>query len=142
MQSARALRRLLQSMVLAACCAAGTSYAQLNVNISLAPPAPQYEVMPPIPSGYVWAPGYWTWHGDRYIWIRGRPIAQRSGYLWEPDRWEHRGDGYYRHAGRWERDAGDRMVKVKKEKKEKKEKHWKDDDDRGGGKHGGGKHKD
>ena len=104
MQSASALRRLLQALVLAASCAAGTSFAQVNVNIGLAPPPPQYEVMPVMAPGYVWAPGYWTWHGDRHIWIRGRPILQRTGYRWEPDRWEHRGNGYYRHAGRWERD--------------------------------------
>ena len=133
MRSARTVRSLLQSIVLAASFAAGTSFAQINVNISLAPPAPQYELVPVVAPGYVWAPGYWTWHGDRYIWVRGRPIVQRSGYRWEPDRWEHRDGRYFRHAGQWERDAGYRVVKVKKEKKEKF-KDRDDDDDHGRGK--------
>ena len=135
MQPSRAVRRLLQSMVLAACCAASTSFAQINLNISLAPPASQYEVVPALGPGQVWAPGYWTWHGDRYIWVRGRPIVQRSGYRWEPDRWEHRDGRYFRHEGQWERDAGYRVVKVKKEKKEKfKDRDDDDDDDHGRGK--------
>lgn len=117
MQRARALRRLLQSMVLAACCAASTSFAQINLNISLAPPAPQYEAVPALAPGYTWAPGYWTWHGERYIWIRGRTIAQRTGYRWDADRWENRDGRYFRQAGRWERDAGYRVAKVKKDKR-------------------------
>ena len=129
MRSASTVRRLLQSIVLAASCAAGTSFAQVNVNISLAPPQPQYEAMPVIAPGYAWAPGYWTWHGDRYIWIRGRTIVQRSGYRWEPDRWEHRDGRYFRQEGRWERDHGFKAAKWKKEKIK--------DHDNG---HDGGKH--
>ena len=116
MQYSSALRRLLQAMVLAASCATGTSFAQVNLNISLAPPAPQYEVVPVVAPGYAWAPGYWTWHGDRYIWIRGRPILHRAGYRWEPDRWENRGGYYYRHAGRWDRDPDYRVGKWKGDK--------------------------
>jgi len=89
MQFPGALRRLLQAMVLAASCATGTSFAQVNLNISLAPPAPQYEVVPVVAPGYAWAPGYWTWHGEN-----------RGGY-------------YYRHAGRWDRDPGYRVGKWK-----------------------------
>ncbi len=54
--------------------------------------------------GYIWAPGYWAWHDDRHIWIRGRTIVQRTGYRWEPDRWDQRGSGYYQTPGRWQQD--------------------------------------
>ena len=37
---------------------AGTALARINVNISLAPPARQFETVPVIAPGYVWAPGY------------------------------------------------------------------------------------
>ncbi len=111
-----AIRSLLLTALLVAATSAGTALAQVNFNISLAPPAPQYEAVPTVPPGHAWAPGYWAWNGDRYVWIRGRQIVQRTGYRWEPDRWEHRDGHYYRHTGRWERDRGYKVAKVKKEK--------------------------
>ncbi len=116
--------------LIAAAFTAGTAFAQINVNISLAPPAPQYEAMPVIPSGYAWAPGYWAWSGDRHIWIRGRQIVERPGYRWDPDRWDRRDGHYIRSVGHWTRDPGYREVKVKKPKHHDK-KH-----DKGHGKHG------
>jgi hypothetical protein len=85
-------------------CITAPAYAQINVSINLAPPAPQHEVVPVMQPGYVWAPGYWGWSGDRHVWIRGRQIAQRDGYRWAPDRWDQRDSAYYRTAGHWERD--------------------------------------
>lgn len=104
-----------------------------------------YEVVPVMAPGYIWVPGYWAWNVDRHVWIRGRTIVQRVGYRWEPDRWEQRDRNYYRHPGRWERDAGFKAVKMKKEKMPK---HWdkRDDGDKSGsgngGKHGKGRKQD
>ena len=131
MKPANFVRRLLLSMLMAASAAAAPAFAQISFNIIIAPPAPRYEAVPVIAPGYVWAPGYWGWNGDRHIWVRGRTIVQRVGYRWEPDRWEQRDRAYYRHPGRWERDANYKVVKVKKEKKPKKPKHR----DNGGDKH-------
>lgn len=140
MKPTNAVRSLLLSMSIAASAAAAPAFAQISFNIVIAPPAPQYEAAPAIAPGYVWAPGYWAWSGDRHIWVRGRTIVQRVGYRWEPDRWDQRNGAYFRHPGRWERDAGYKVVKVKK-----KPKHWDKDRDGHGhgsaGKHGqGGKH--
>jgi hypothetical protein len=129
-------RNLLLSALLATA-AVAPAHSQVTFNISIAPPAPQYEPAPQPAPGYVWAPGYWGWHGDRYVWVRGRSIVQRTGYNWEPDRWEQRDGGYYRHAGNWARDPGYKPVKVKKEKKSK---HREDDDDHDRGNGHGGKH--
>lgn len=140
------VRSLLLSAVLAASAAVVPAFAQVSININVAPPAALYESAPAMAPGYVWAPGYWAWHTDRYIWVRGRTVAQRVGYRWEPDRWEQRGNSYYRQPGKWAPDASYHAVKVKKEKKPK---HWNkgrgNDDDGPGhgnsGKHGkGGKH--
>ena len=92
------------SICLAAALISTQSLAQLNINITLAPPAPIYETIPMMEPGYIWAPGYWAWHDDRHIWIRGRTIVQRTGYRWEPDRWDQRGSGYYQTPGRWQQD--------------------------------------
>jgi WXXGXW repeat (2 copies) len=98
------LSRTSLSLLLVGCFIATSAVAQINVSINLAPPAPQYEVVPALQPGYVWAPGYWGWSGDHHVWVRGRPIAQREGYRWAPDRWDQRDQGYYRTAGHWERD--------------------------------------
>ena len=118
MKRSNIVRSLLLSVVLAASTAA-PAFAQVSINVRIAPPAMLYETAPAMGPGYVWAPGYWAWHGDRYIWVRGRTIVQRVGYRWAPDHWEQRGSGYYRQPGMWQRDAGYQVVKVKKEKKPK-----------------------
>ncbi len=100
------------------------SVAQISINISIAPPVPIYESAPMMAPGYVWAPGYWAWHDDHHVWIRGRSIVQRVGYRWEPDRWEQRGNGYYRQPGNWIRTAYYAPVPMDKVKKPK---HWKSD---------------
>jgi hypothetical protein len=117
----KGLRSLSLSFLLASAFAT-PGFAQINFNINIAPPAPQQEIIPSLPSGQVWAPGYWAWSGERHVWVRGRPIVQREGYRWEADRWEQRDRGYYRHAGHWE------PVKAKKPKKQKKQKKHKKHD--------------
>ena len=133
MNRTKLIRKLSLSLVLAASAFAAPAYAQINVSINFAPPAPQYEIVPVIAPGYVWAPGYWGWSGERHVWVRGRTIVHREGYRWEPDRWEQRDRIFFRTAGHWERDHDFKPVKVKKQKKHKD----RDDDDRGEGRHHG-----
>ena len=138
MKHSNPVRRFVLPVLMAAACAAGPALAQINIHVNMAPPAVLQEPVPVMQPGYVWAPGYWAWSGDRHIWVRGRMILHRDGYRWEPDRWEQRDATYYRTPGRWERDADYRVVKVKKEKKPK---HWeRDDDDRGQGDDDKGRH--
>ncbi len=130
MNTIPAVRRLSLALLLAGSALAAPAHAQFNLSINVAPPAPQYEVIPAMQPGYVWAPGYWGWSGDRHVWIRGRPIAQREGYRWAPDRWDERDQRYYRTAGHWEHDNDHRDEKENKGKhkgwdKDKRE-HGKD----------------
>ena len=138
MKPSNVLRNLLLSASLAGAVFAAPAYAQISFNINVAPPAPQLEVVPNVSPGYVWAPGYWGWSGERHVWVRGRSIPQRDGYRWTPDRWDQRSDGYYRTVGHWEHDSSYKAVKVKKEKKHK---NWNQDNGRRG-KGKGKKHDD
>ncbi len=136
------MKRTTQNLWLSAWILAGAfaapALAQINVNIHVAPPQQQYEVVPALPGGYVWAPGYWGWNGDRYVWVRGRQIVHREGFRWEPDRWEQRDRAFHRVGGHWEHDRDFKPAKWKKQKKHKD----RDDDDRGDNRgHGQGKHK-
>lgn len=115
--------KVATTALLAALLAAFTpAFAQVTFNITVGPPPPQYEVVPVMPVGYVWAPGYWAWHGDRHIWIGGRSMVQRVGYRWEPDVWEQRDNRYYRHPGFWQSNSSYQVVEGKKPKPSK---NWK-----------------
>lgn len=94
------LRTTLTVALLALGAAVGPVQAQVNINIGVNPPAPRYEAVPQVQSGYVWAPGYWAYKDRNYVWVQGRPIVQREGHRWVPDRWEA---NKYR-AGYWEHD--------------------------------------
>ena len=124
----------VRGLVLALAMAAGsTAFAQVSIHIVLAPPTPQYEAVPMLPSGYVWAPGYWAWSNDHHVWVRGRSMLQRPGYYWQPDRWDQRNGIYTRQVGRWERDGNEHQGKAPKMKK------LKHDKGRHGGKHDSGR---
>jgi hypothetical protein len=73
------------------------------VDVDVAPPAPQVEVVPGPRAGYAWAPGYWDWHGHNHVWVRGHWIRERPGYHWVADRWDQAGPHWHHVAGHWER---------------------------------------
>lgn len=84
---------------------ASPAFARLDVSvvIGVPPPVPMVEVVPVVRPGYVWVPGYWAWHGDRHIWVRGRYVLERPGYVWVPDRWVQSGPQWHLHRGYWDR---------------------------------------
>jgi hypothetical protein len=77
----------------------------VNVDIGIPPPAPRYEVAPVAPVGYIWAPGYWEFFHDQYVWRRGHFVEGRPGYRWVPENWEHREGGHHFNEGHWDRDS-------------------------------------
>lgn len=109
-----AARHLSLIVLVTACTALMPVAAQINLMITIAPPAQTVEVVPRVSPGYVWVPGYWAWHTDRYIWVGGRQVVQRVGYRWAPDNWERRGETYYRNQGHWVSDGNQKIVKAKK----------------------------
>lgn len=82
-----------------------TAEARVSVNIyATAPPPPmRAERVPPPRRGYVWSPGYWSWHHNRYVWVGGRWMRGRQGYHYAPPRWEREGDRWRYYGGRWDR---------------------------------------
>jgi hypothetical protein len=72
--------------------------------VSVAPPAPQVEVVGVAPTpGYVWFPGYWNWAGGRHVWVGGYWGPGRAGYHWVPHTWVHGGGGWHMERGHWAR---------------------------------------
>ena len=82
--------------------APGISSARTYVDIDVAPPAAQVEVVPGPRAGYVWAPGYWNWEGHRHVWVGGRWIHERHGHHWVNESWEQRDGRWHFERGHWD----------------------------------------
>jgi hypothetical protein len=91
--------------------AAATSAAQTNAAAPRepartvapqAPPSPREEPRPgpPEPS-YVWAPGYWYWYSDRYVWVDGAWLPPRPGYTYLSAHWVWADGGWVLVPGGW-----------------------------------------
>jgi hypothetical protein len=79
--------------------------------VTAPPPAPQREAYPTATSEHwVWAPGYWYWHGGQYVWISGAWIPARRGHVYVSARWVHRGHGWTFVPGGWALSTYDPIV--------------------------------
>ncbi len=87
---------------------AAPAQAQVSIGVqigpTMAPPPPQYEAVPVMPSGYVWAPGYWQWREGRYMWRPGYRVHERPGYAYRAPRWEQGPNGWMMREGGWDHD--------------------------------------
>ena len=101
---------LIRNVMLCAAIALGSAAvateagAIVIIEIGVPPPAPRYERTPPPRVGYVWAPGYWRWQGQRHVWADGRWKRDRPGSHWVAERWDDRGGRHHFEPGRWEHD--------------------------------------
>ena len=84
--------------------AAPWASARVYVDVDVAPPAPQVEVVPAPRVGFVWAPGYWNWdeHHHHHVWVAGRWMHERPGHHWVPERWEERHGRWHFEEGHWD----------------------------------------
>jgi hypothetical protein len=101
----RVRNELLSLLLIAAgtLAAPAISYGGVVVDIDVAPPPVQVEVVPGPRAGYVWAPGYWNWVGGRHVWVAGHFIRERPGYHWVPHAWVQVGPRWHFAPGHWER---------------------------------------
>ncbi len=97
---------LLSSIVLLGAAAPSMARVDVGIDIGVAPPPPQVEVVPPMDPGYIWAPGYWAWQGGVHVWIPGHRMQERAGYHWVPDHWDARGGSHHFEPGHWDRGRG------------------------------------
>ena len=80
------------------------SIAAVDIYVNTAPPPPRHERVPDARRGYVWAPGYWNWQGNRHVWVKGHWVKERRGYAYRANEWvEHDGRWKLRRSG-WDRD--------------------------------------
>jgi len=94
---------IVSALAAVALAAPGGAQARTDFSITVGPPAPIYEPVPPPRPGWVWAPGYWDWNGHRHVWHRGYWQHERYGYRWEPHHWAQHGDHWTLEHGRWSR---------------------------------------
>lgn len=96
---------VLSGTLLGGCIVApAPGYYRGGAVVTVAPPAPQVEVVGVAPGpGYVWMGGYWGWVGGRHVWVGGHWGPGRPGYHWVPHAWVHEGGGWRMHEGHWAR---------------------------------------
>lgn len=83
------------------------SIAAVDIQLNFGPPPPLRVEPVPVPRpGYVWAPGYWDWRGNRHVWVDGYWIRERPGYYYQPHQWVQRGGSWYLERGRWDYGRG------------------------------------
>jgi len=79
--------------------------------VAAPPPAPRPEAYPTASSAsWVWAPGYWYWHGGQYVWIGGAWIPARQGHVYVSSRWTQTGHGWMFVPGGWAMSMYDPIV--------------------------------
>ncbi len=105
-------RELLLSVAVASTFAAlaPSAQARVDVFVNVPPPELRYEAVPAPRVGFVWAPGYWDWRGNRHVWVTGHWERERSGYFYHPNRWVERDGRWVIERSRWDRSRpfGDR----------------------------------
>jgi hypothetical protein len=106
-------RAAMTAVLIVLCGVAAPSLAQVNFSfgIEVAPPPPPVEEVYPVPRpGFVWAPPYWAWDGERHVRVPGHWMQARPDSYWVPDGWEHHveetGAHWHFAPGRWERAHG------------------------------------
>ncbi len=104
----RFIRTLL--VALAVLSVSASSFAQIGVMITVAPPPlPGYE-QPLCPGdGYIWTPGYWAYGDDfdDYYWVPGTWVmAPEVGFFWTPAYWGWGGDRFVFYEGYWGPEVG------------------------------------
>ena len=78
--------------------------AQTYTIVRVEPPAPVTEVVPAPRQGWTWAPGYYDYRGNNYVWVVGHWMRERAGHDWREARWVQTRDGEWRRVGgNWER---------------------------------------
>ena len=76
------------------------------VDVDVAPPPPQVEVVPVAPSAsHVWLPGHWNWHPmhRRHVWVPGHYAIRQHGAVWQPAQWVRFGPRWRYVPGHWRR---------------------------------------
>lgn len=76
---------------------------QLGVSIVVgnAPPPPRFESVPAPRAGYVWAPGYWNWDGQRHVWNNGEWLRERGGNQYRRAAWIQENNRWRLDRGGW-----------------------------------------
>ena len=73
----------------------------VSIVIGSAPPAPRFESVPAPRAGYVWAPGYWNWDGQRHVWTGGEWLRERSGNQYRRAAWIQENNRWRLDRGGW-----------------------------------------
>lgn len=73
-------------------------------DVTIAPPAPIDEPVPPAREGYVWAPGYYDYSQGKHHWNKGHWVQARKGYTYVAPHWVDANGHWNLFAENWVKD--------------------------------------
>src|SRR5580700_2289749 len=99
---------LLAVLILAALAIPASSFAQIGVAITIAPPGLPVYAQPMCPAdGYLWTPGYWSYGDEGYFWVPGTWVEPpTAGLLWTPGYWGGGSGAFAWNEGYWGQSVG------------------------------------
>ncbi len=89
------------ALIFATVAAPALGQAVAEIYVDTPPPPPRSETVPPARTGFVWAPGYWSWDGNQHVWVEGRWLETRVNAKWEPEHWEQVDGRWHFVPGQW-----------------------------------------
>jgi hypothetical protein len=83
-----------------------------DLTVASAPPPPQAEMTPPAPApNLTWAPGYWYWSGETWVWVNGTWLeAPQQNLVYVSPRWTRKGRNWVFVSGGWSLGGTARVV--------------------------------
>jgi len=91
------------AFVIATALAPTAAFSAVSVDLNIGPPPVRVEAVPAPRPGYIWAPGYWDYAGNRHVWKAGHWERDRPGQHWHAAGWTQRDGRWHLDRGRWER---------------------------------------
>jgi hypothetical protein len=73
-------------------------------DVTIAPPAPMHEEVPPSREGYLWAPGYYDYAQNKHHWHKGQWMRERKGYTYVAPHWVDQNGHWNLFAENWVKD--------------------------------------
>ena len=111
--SKRILPPLMAALALAAWPALGNVSGKIVANQP--PPMGSAEDTPAQREGYVWAPGYYAYADNKYVWTKGRFVESRKGYRYVAPKWMQEDGRWTLYPEQWVKNEDDKEKTASKD---------------------------
>jgi len=104
-------KTLLAPLIAAAALAAAPVYAAHSTGkivVDQPPPMASAEDTPAQREGYVWAPGYYSYADNKFVWTKGHYVQTRTGYRYVAPKWAQEDGRWTLYPEQWVKNEDDK----------------------------------